>query len=56
MELVDGSLLKGFSGKIDGLIVYTVGEKTYARKKPEVRQRGTRNTWTIPVRGKHLLS
>ncbi len=33
MELVDGSLLKGFSGKIDGLIVYTVGEKTYARKK-----------------------
>lgn len=35
MELVDGSLLKGFSGKIDGLIVYTVGEKTYARKKPE---------------------
>lgn len=23
---------------------------------PEVRQRGTRNTWTIPVRGKHLLS
>ena len=35
MELVDGSLLKGFSGEIDGLIVYTVGKKTYARKKPE---------------------
>ena len=31
MELVDGSLLKGFSGEIDGLIVYTVGKKTYAR-------------------------
>ena len=34
MELVDSSLLKGFSGEIDGLIVYTVGEKTYARRKP----------------------
>ena len=35
MELVDSSLLKGFSGEIDGLIVYTVGKKTYARRKPE---------------------
>lgn len=35
MELLDDSLLKGFSGEIDGLIVYTVGKKTYARKKPE---------------------
>lgn len=35
MELVDKSLLKGFSGEVDGMIIYTVGRKTYARKKPE---------------------
>lgn len=35
MELVDKSLLKGFSGKVDGMIIYNVGKKTYARKKPE---------------------
>lgn len=35
MELQEDSLLKNCSGEIDGLIVYTVGKKTYARKKPE---------------------
>lgn len=35
MELMDKSLLKGFSGELDGMIIYTVGKKTYARKKPE---------------------
>lgn len=35
MEILDQSLLKDCSGKVDGMIVYKVGNKTYARRMPD---------------------
>lgn len=35
MATLDGSILEGASGKIDGYVIYKVGKKTYARKAPK---------------------
>lgn len=35
MEILDQSLLKDCSGKVEGMIIYKVGSKTYARKMPD---------------------
>ena len=35
MATLDGSILDGASGKLDGYVIYKVGKKTHARKAPK---------------------